>query len=288
MNATRHLALVLFLLFVASSAAASPDLKRTCVDASTQGQTLRDEGKLLEARAELLVCAQDACPAVVRKSCLEWLAEVEARTPSIVVRAVDQRGNDVTDATLTIDDAEYKLDGRAVSLNPGTHTITITEASGQTSEQRVLLTEREQNRPVTVQLGASDDGSEGAFAGALSGAQTPRKADQKYSVPVGSWVLGAVGLAGIGAFIYLQVASAKELDDLKKECPFGNCTAEQTEPGRRKARYSYVPLGVGAGAIVGAVTWGVVAWRKSKKANAQVALVPLEEGGGFLNVRGRF
>jgi len=77
----------LLLAFSPSALAAGPaDAKKACVAASTEGQTARDDGKLMDARKSFLSCARDECPAVVRKSCAQWLTDVEDRIPSAVIR----------------------------------------------------------------------------------------------------------------------------------------------------------------------------------------------------------
>src|SRR5258708_17774735 len=79
------------------------DVKHECIAASTEGQTLRKDEKLLEARDQILVCARDVCPGIVKSHCARWLTEIEEQIPSIVVRAQNAAGADLTDARLTID-----------------------------------------------------------------------------------------------------------------------------------------------------------------------------------------
>src|SRR5262245_57907091 len=49
------------------------DGKKVCLAQHEQSQVLRRDNKLTEARAALLACAQDACPASVRADCVDWL-----------------------------------------------------------------------------------------------------------------------------------------------------------------------------------------------------------------------
>src|ERR1700678_4573205 len=97
-------------------AAKADDTVRVCIAASTDGQTLRKQGRLLAAREEMIACARDACPPIVRSHCARWLSEVDAATPSVVVRAEDPAGADVMGARLFIDGRPGKLDGQAVRL----------------------------------------------------------------------------------------------------------------------------------------------------------------------------
>jgi hypothetical protein len=101
------------------------ELVRACIASSTNGQTLRNQGKLVAARDEMIACARDACPAIVRSHCARWLTEIDAAIPSVVVRAVDASGADMIGAKLAIDGRAVKLDGQAVRLDPGPHTVAI-------------------------------------------------------------------------------------------------------------------------------------------------------------------
>jgi len=67
--------------------------KQACVSAYEEGQQLRKAGKLTSARARLLTCAQEGCPAVLRKDCTVWVAEVEIRelTGVELIRQHDER-----------------------------------------------------------------------------------------------------------------------------------------------------------------------------------------------------
>src|SRR5215470_4150062 len=84
----------------AASAQAS---KKACIEASEQGQQLRDEGKLIKAREKFLTCVRDTCPGMIRKDCTEWLAGVDANLPSVVVSARDESGHDVTTVRVLLD-----------------------------------------------------------------------------------------------------------------------------------------------------------------------------------------
>jgi hypothetical protein len=73
---------------IARAAAADPPPKAACAHAAEDGQRLRTEGKLREARESFTACAAERCPALVRSDCSGWLAEVEAAVPTVVIRAI--------------------------------------------------------------------------------------------------------------------------------------------------------------------------------------------------------
>src|SRR5258707_7177981 len=121
-RATRSIAAAL----TATILTTGPVLAQTqeaCLWSYEQGQRLRDRGKLIETREKLLVCAQDVCPELARKDCERWLREVDASTPSVVVRARDPEGRDAVDVQMWVDGSPFlrRLDGRARPLDPGVH-----------------------------------------------------------------------------------------------------------------------------------------------------------------------
>jgi hypothetical protein len=124
-----------------------------CVDAFRRAQDLRDQAKLVAARAALRECAQDACSEVIRRKCREWLPLVEADLPSLAVVASGADGRDLLDARLRIDGAELgaPLDGRAIDLDPGAHTV-VMESGAQRLEERVVLAQGEKNRVLRLRL----------------------------------------------------------------------------------------------------------------------------------------
>ncbi len=158
-----------------SSTWAAADEKDVCLNASEQAQVLRDQQRLLLARAQLLVCARDVCPAVVRKDCDEVLADVMHRMPSIVVRATGERGEDVADAVVVIDGQRVAghLDGKPITLDPGERTLHVETSEGRAVEQQIVLAQGEHERLFTVNLrgapSASAKGSGQRIAGIVIG-----------------------------------------------------------------------------------------------------------------------
>jgi hypothetical protein len=74
---------------VAFSSSARADDKKVCSDAYEKAQSLRDEGKLVTARDQMRTCARATCAKFIAKDCATWLADVEARIPSVVLSATD-------------------------------------------------------------------------------------------------------------------------------------------------------------------------------------------------------
>ncbi|HEX6245907.1 MAG TPA: hypothetical protein VFZ61_33510, partial [Polyangiales bacterium] len=190
---------------------ASPPSEQTltCVSASTQGQVERDRGHLLEARAQFRACAQPACPSIVRSSCSDWLSELEPRIPSVVVRVNDAQQGAIAEASVRIDGASVVLDGRPVQLDPGAHDLVAEAAGWLTAQRTALLVEREQARLVVIELQRPKAPEPAApisitaptmappAAAADPHAEAAPREAAPFRVPVGSWVLGGLGVAGI-------------------------------------------------------------------------------------------
>jgi hypothetical protein len=127
-------------LALAPPAQAAEPTKTQCIDANEAAQPLRKSGKLRAAEQRLLVCVRATCPAVVRDDCAQRLTEVRAAEPTIVFAVKDEAERDLTAVRVTMDAAELatKLDGTAITVDPGEHVFTF-EAEGRITESRTLM-----------------------------------------------------------------------------------------------------------------------------------------------------
>lgn len=125
-----------------------------CVAQSDEGQFLRHHGKILGAREALAACAEARCPSLVRKACAEWLADVEARLPTVVASAEDSRGSPVV-AEFLLDGARWtKSPGEETPLDPGFHVFQAKAPGKAPSEVKLQL--REGAKAVRVRLVLED------------------------------------------------------------------------------------------------------------------------------------
>jgi hypothetical protein len=135
-------------------AAADEPSKQQCVAANESAQTLRDAGKLRDARAQLLVCVNAACPGPVRDDCTDRLNQLDKALPTIVFAAKDSGGADVTSVRVTSDGAPVadKLSGSAVAVDPGQHVFAFEAGGYVRTEMSVLVREGDKGRRVSVVL----------------------------------------------------------------------------------------------------------------------------------------
>jgi hypothetical protein len=150
------------LLFLAAAALARPlhaadPTTVDCLSASEASLKLRGEHKLREARGQLLVCASASCPADVRNECVRRVDPVNAAIPTIIFEAKDAAGNDMTAVKVTMDGQPLadRLEGSAISLDPGTHTFRF-EVAGQPPVEKTLViyeAVKDRHEPIVMSTG---------------------------------------------------------------------------------------------------------------------------------------
>ena len=136
-------------------AAARAETAQACVDRHYQAQVAERNGLLSRAQKLWSACATAECPPVVRDDCAALNAAVMAAIPTITPAAVDAvSGTDLPQASVRIDHRpeRWALVGRALSLDPGQHSLTF-EAPGYRPQRiGVALREGEKLRPILVRL----------------------------------------------------------------------------------------------------------------------------------------
>jgi hypothetical protein len=276
------------LLLSVPAAAQAPD-KAQCVTDYEQTQALRNQDRLRDARDKALLCAQDACPEVVKTDCARWLGEIEQSIPTVTFAVRGPDGNETSDVIVDYDGAPLKqsLDGKAAAVDPGEHTFTFKHgSSGETREAKVIIREGEKNRKieVTFQPGAAPVDEVGPSAG------TPDTgaSDDGGGVPIATIILGGVGIVGLGLFATFGLLGTSEKSDLEDSCAPG-CTDDEVDPVRTKFLVADISLAVGVVSLATAI----VIWAASgssdgaESAGLSVDVAPTD-GGGFASVGGRF
>ncbi len=213
---------------LATASATAADETDACLAASDKGQKERDDGHLLEARKQLLLCSRDVCPRLVRSDCEKWASEVQDRMPTIVFGARDSRGADLVDVGVEIDGVTVttRIDGRAIPVDPGEHRLRLLHEGDTPVEQKVVVREREKGRSIVVDFGAQPQA-------------TPPEA-----APVATWVLGGVGAVALGSFAYFGLTGASDASNLRNTCA-PRCSSSSVSDVRQKLLIADISLGVG-------------------------------------------
>ena len=287
----RRLMIAAALIAAATDTAASAQTKEECVSAYEQTQSLRGEGKLRQARERVLACSQESCPAVVKKDCAQWLPEIEGSIPTVVFEARDPSGADTSDVRVSFDGAPLKdrLDGKAIAVDPGLHTFRyelVGGAAAEPVEEKVTIREGEKNRKLSITFGAGSGG------GAMGPDDTT--SPDGGGVPVAAWVLGGVGVVGIGMFATFGIIGLNQKSDAEAPASEGGCKPtcrdDEVSSIRTKLIVADISLGVGVVAL-GVATYLFISSRSEPKstssARVSVDLGPTP-GGAVGALRGNF
>jgi hypothetical protein len=231
-------------LLAAADAHADPT-RRECVESYDRAQYLKKESKLREAREQLLVCSNDACPVAVKHDCVPWLAEVEAAMPTVSFGVRDEKGKDIAGARIAIDGREGKdaAEGRAVPLDPGRHTIHVETSDGRTADDSFVARAAEKNRIVTVVLKSAAP----PVAQPIPPPPPPPE-ERSLALPIG---LGVVGVLGLGAAFGFGFSAKSEADDLRTSCG-PSCKDSDLDSVHTKLLLSDIGLGIGVVALAAA------------------------------------
>jgi hypothetical protein len=265
-----------------------------CASASEAAQRLRSEGRLVEARARLIDCSNPACLSFIKQDCDQWLSAVDASMPTVVLSAHDPSGRDLVETHVSVDDVLTlaQLDGRATPMNPGVHTLRFELTGYKTVERTVVVREGEKAREVVVQLEPEDAGAPSATASSPASASTtptptpgpPASGDASGSTSPAAYVLGTLGVVGLGASLGLYLSAALQASHLRSTCA-PNCAQSDADDISRRETWSGVALGVGLGCVAGAILLFV---RGTNASSTTAATTSVEVGPGSVGVRVRF
>jgi hypothetical protein len=231
-----------------------------CLAASEKSLTLRNEHKLRAARAQLLVCASRTCPADIRKECTRRVDQVNGSIPTIVFGAKDGAGNDLAAVKVTMDGEVIteKVDGTAISLDPGAHTFTFQAAGQPLLTKQIVVREGEKERREMIQLGRrpAEALPPAVAAPAKPEASSPPLGNQR----VAALVVGGVGVVGLvvgGAFGGLSISKHGQAESA---CPNPGCPTQDGvdlwNAARLDGNVSTAALVVGGAAlVVGVALW---------------------------------
>jgi hypothetical protein len=251
-----------------------------CASASEAAQSLLDGHKLLAAREKLLVCTQTSCPAAIKRDCDDLLSKADAAIPSIVLSVKDDRGRDVTDARVLLDGSPLAnaLEGRALPVDPGSHTLRFERAGTSPVEMPVVAHEGEKDREIRVQLGAPAPPTPLAR-------ETEAPATPSQPAPWTAWALGGVGVLALGTFVSLAAIGQSQYN---QQCTATGCPPSESATLERERAVGFAALGVGLVASAASV-WLFVRAGSQRRADAAPRLGISGAGtGATLRLSGSF
>ena len=277
-------------LLLASSTLHADD-KQVCLDAYDKAQTMRQERKLSAAREQLILCVRSVCPAMIRRDCTDWMVAVEAAMPSVVISARGPDGQDAVDVTVTVDGKPFvsQLDGKAVPLDPGVHAFRFALNGAAPVEQRTVILEGVKNRQVAVEFKVASASSSGSSSASPAPAEDTGPSTTKRP-PALAYVLGGVGLVGLGGLTYFGLSFDSKLSGMDSCKP--NCPQSDADSASKTRIFALVSGGVGVVSL-GVSTWLFLAPRRHSSAPVSAArattldVLPLD-GGAYGSLRGTF
>jgi hypothetical protein len=242
--------------------------KAACVTAADEGQRLRKNHKLVEARAQFLVCASGDCPTVVSQDCVQWLGSVERSLASVVVRAHDSSGTELADVRVLVDGTlltEHPTT-TPIEVDPGPHVVRYEAKGFEPVEEQIVLAEGDRGHMLGGELHPSP-------------AVQPPATARGGGIPVVAWALGGLSVVGVGSFVTFAAMGQSEQNSLRSTCaPY--CSPSQIAPLQTKFTVANVSLVVGAVALGAGVTIALVGGLHGSEpaSKASAALVHLTRG----------
>ena len=267
---TRVFLFALALSLVPATALAAPPTKEQCITAFDHAQQLRRSGHLRESREQLLTCSQSACPSMVRADCADVLKQVASAQPTIVLKAADAHGTDLTDVLVELNGTTLtsSLDGRALPVDPGKLSLVFKRPPWAPVPVDVVIAEGEKGRIVQATLGPPLPPPERARLEPLGPPPPPpKRSTAGYAVPIG---LATVSIASFGIAGITRMSVGSQADDARATGGCApNCTSAQRDDWSGKLVQTNVLLGVGIGtAVLAAASWFVLAPKRPARTTA--------------------
>lgn len=230
--------LCLALLLLSTTALAQDEA--ACVAAFDSAQTLRTNLELKRARAQLEICAQEACPGPITKDCRTWLTEVRAEIPSILILAKDGEGADTLDVKVFEGDTllAEKISVEPLELDPGEHQLRF-EHDGRSTEKKIVLRAGEREQPIEV-----------SFEQKMVEPPPPTPPE---SAGLGPLFYTGVAITGVGLIVGAIAGgfAIRNKNDIDEQCPA--CTQDDIDQAAIPAHVStggFALAGLGAVILV--------------------------------------
>ncbi len=228
----------------ARAQARRPEAVDACISASETAQLERAAGRLESARIELSRCLASDCPALIRRDCEAYLADVEKATPTVVFRVRDERG-DVEGAEIRVDGAAkaVSVDGRARAFDPGPHDVEVVLANRPPVRTRFVAEETVKGRIVEIQLPVEARPSPSATIAVPRGRPTEGLTTGALLATIG---LAGLSVVGLGTFTIVGLGADADYRELRDTC------GSRCEPGRAddlKTRFLVADVALGVSVV---------------------------------------
>jgi hypothetical protein len=235
------------------AAAEDPPNLPQCAEAFEKAQMLSKQGKLTPALEQLLICAQSSCPPFLAKECTANYDRIKTSLPTVTLIARRSEAEPLVDVKVSVDGKPLvsRIDGLSVPVDPGVHEFVFEHEGDAPVSVRVLLAEGEKNKPVVAEFYVPPPAAPVTKEPAAppKPVAAPPQERQGFRIPAAAYVLGGVGLAGVGVGITFRVLGAADYNELAETCGH-RCADADVDAAKRKYLISHIGLGVGAAALV--------------------------------------
>jgi hypothetical protein len=261
--------------------------KLACNDAFAKAKEAAQDDHLRSANEWFALCAEATCAPALRKKCTAVHGRIAALMPSVVPKVTDSAG-DSTDAEVRMDGEVLtsNLDGSAIVIDPGDHEFTFAK-DGEVFAKRRVSVEKGQRRQIvsaTYQPRKTEQQADPGPAEVVAerpAVRAPRKvptavavadkesvdeeaaptlvrrerrpaaradAETSAGAPLSAYLLGGVGVLGIGGYFTLNLKGSAENDALAAFCA-PECKPESVRKVRNIYLMADVSLGIGIAAL---------------------------------------
>ncbi len=260
-----------------------------CEASYEKAQTDRLAGHYVSAQAAALSCSQIQCNQAIVRECLRLYESLQQDTPTLVFSARKAEGGELIDIKVEMDGKQILdgITGRPFPVDPGPHQFTFIDPVRGRQETTESARVGDHARVVEVTFPDPNAKEAPAAGPGAPGADHPVAAHKKPAVPVMTWVLGGVGVAGFAAFAGFRLSGVGDYNHYNATCS-PNCNPSDIDPVRTKFLLSYVSLGIGIAGAAGAGLVYVLNRGSDESAKTEASIEPLGGGGAFARVRTRF
>ncbi|MFZ5891632.1 MAG: hypothetical protein ACOY0T_11315 [Myxococcota bacterium] len=277
-------------LVIDPSVARAEDVAQQCATSYETAQRERARGAFLEATQAAQACSQIECNALIVQECIKLLEQFKSETPTIVFSARNGRGEEIANVRVEMDGklVTEHIDGMAIAVNPGLHVFRFQTEGEDPVEIKHTARVGDKNRLIEAQLGKPEPVGPQTTAGvgAATGPVTPVE-PKRAGVPAATYLLGGVGLVGLGVFGYLRLKASSDYNELSSSCS-PRCNPDDVDKVHTKYQLSYVGLGVGIAGLGSAALVYALTRNSSGAPTSEMALVPTADGGARAQWRTHF
>jgi len=204
---------------------------------------------------QLLICSQPTCQPLLVRECTASFESVKESAPTVTLVA---RGGEhqefLVDVKVSVDGKELtkRIEGLAITLDPGFHEFVFEHEGDQAVSLTLLLLQGEKNKVVqAVFKGAEPEPGPKPTPQPIAAPKPVIAQHRASGVPTASYVLGALGLAGLGVGATFRMIASADYDKLGPECGH-TCSQSRVDSVKSKYNISTIGFATGGGALLAA------------------------------------